>query len=340
MTEPRIQLSSPAGVTATVAAWGATLVGLSGPDRDGHVRDVVLGFDAAAAYEANPTLYFGSTIGRVANRTAGARFVLDGVEHLLFANDGPNHLHGGTLRSFDRVAWETVPLPGAGEGVAFRLVSPDGEEGYPGRLEVTVAYVLRADGELVIDLAAVADRRTPVNLTNHAYFNLAGAGARTILDHELTVDADRYTPIGEGLIPTGAIEPVEGTPFDLRRPTLLARPVAALEGSPARGLDHNLVLRADRDPSAPAARLHHPASGRTLELRTDAPCLQVYSGNFLTTTHGKDGQVYEHRSGLCLEPQSPPDAIHHPAFDALGGSIVVEPGETWRRRISFRLTRG
>lgn len=335
--ERRFEIAAPDGsVAAVVSTWGATLVSVLAPDRDGRLADVCLGFDAAAAYREHRDDYLGCTVGRVANRIAGARFTLDGVTHELTANDGPNHLHGGADASFDRVAWELAARDE--RSVTLRRTSPDGEEGYPGRLEATVRYAVGAGGDLSIELGATADRRTPVSLTNHAYWNLAGAGAPTVLDHELTVDADRWTPTGPGLIPTGEVASVAGTPYDLRRPVALATPIGALAAAGVGGFDDNLVLRADRDPAAPAAVLRHPASGRTLELRTDGPCLQVYTANGLGVT-GKGGRRYGRHAAICLEPQAAPDAVNRPALDALSARpIVLEPGETYRRRIELRFS--
>lgn len=335
--ERRHSIASPVGpVSAVISTWGATLVSLVGPDRDGRPADVCLGFESAAGYRANAGVYFGCTVGRVANRIAGARFTLDGTEYRLAANDRGNHLHGGTERSFDRVAWEVVTADE--RSVTLRHASPDGEEGYPGRVEATVRYAFEADGELAIELVATTDRRTPVNLTNHAYWDLAGEGTTDVLGHELTMDADRRTPTRPDGIPIGTVEPIAGTPYDLRRPTRLREAVAALAATPPAGFDDNLVLRSGRDVRTPAAVLRDPASGRTLALRTDAPCIQVYSANMLAGVAGKGGHVYGPHGGICLEPQSAPDAVNQPALDALGPSVILEPGATYRRVIGLRLT--
>jgi aldose 1-epimerase len=292
----------------------------------------VLGYDLSAEYIANADMYFGATVGRVAQRIGDAAFVLDGVRYPLVANNGRNHLHGGVTRSFDKVTWHaSAQATAEGQEVEFTHVSPHMEEGYPGRVEARVTYRLTNDGEIQIHYEATSDRPTPISLTNHSYWNLAGAGAPTILDHELTVWADRYTPTDDDLIPTGEVLPVDGTPLDLRQPTILAERMADLLRTD--GLDHNLVLAHDRPADGLAARLRHPASGRVLEIRTGQPCLQVYSGNLMRPTKGKLGRHYDRRSGICLEPQRYPDAVRHPAFE----SVIVGPGTTYREITRYRL---
>jgi aldose 1-epimerase len=336
--EQRILLTSDAGVSALVSTHGATLVSLVAPDRDGYFADVVLGYDTRDEYVANADMYFGATIGRVAQRIGGAAFDLDGARYTLARNNGANSLHGGAERSFDKVVWEAdARATAAGQEVELRYASPDGEEGYPGRVDATVIYRLTPGGELLVDYQATADRRTPVSLTNHAYWNLAGAGAASILDHELTVSADRYTPTDGELIPTGEITSVDGTPLDFRHGAPLAERVEQLEKTTG-GIDHNLVLAVDRALDDPAARLHHPDSGRVLEIRTQRPCLQVYSGNLMRPVRGKLGREYPRRSGICLEPQAYPDALRHSSFD----SIVLDAGDVYRETTSYRFltTRG
>lgn len=330
--ERRFLLTSQVGITAVLSTHGAALVGLVAPDRYGRFADVVLGFDSRAEYVAHAGMYFGATVGRVAQRIGGASFVLDGVRYELAVNDGRNHLHGGTVQSFDRVIWDAVARTTPdGQEVEFHRVSPHLEEGYPGRVEAWVQYRLTPDGEVQIRYRATADRRAPISLTNHSYWNLAGAGAPTMLDHELTVWADHYTPTDAELIPTGEVLPVEGTPLDLRTPTVLGDRIDMLDAT--GGFDHNLVLASGRPTGGLAARLRHPRSGRLLEVRTSQPCLQVYSGNFMRPTIGKLGLRYERRSGVCLEAQSYPDALRHPAFD----SVIVEPGTTYREITGYRL---
>lgn len=331
----RFLLLAPSGIAALVSSWGANLVALSVPDRAGRFADVVLGFDTAAEYADQANIYFGCTVGRVANRIRGATFPLGEREIRLTHNHGAHHLHGGGTRSLDRVEWaaERVASPD-GEAVAFRYLSPDGEEGYPGDLDTTVTYTLTPADELRIDYVACTDRTTPVNLTNHTYWNLAGAGHPTVLEHELQVQADRYTPTDLELIPTGEIVPVNGTAVDLRHPAALGARIAELEPGGGRGYDHNYVLPESRSVTVPVARLRDPASGRVVEVLTDQPCIQVYSGNLMTPTVGKGGVPYPWRSAVCLEPQGAPDAVHHPRF----GSVLLEPGDIYRRSITFRLT--
>ena len=335
LRDQRFLLLAPSGITALLSAWGANLVALTMPDRDGRFADVVLGFDTPAEYAANRGFYFGCTVGRVANRIKGAAFSLDGVDHRLAANDGPNHLHGGPDRSFDRVEWSARRVASdEGQAVEFGYVSPDGEEGYPGTLDTRVRYTLTRGDELRIDYIARTDRTTPINLTSHTYWNLAGAGSPTVLDHELIVDADRYTPADDELIPLGTLGPVDGTPLDLRRPTRIGARIAELDATGAAGYDHNLVFREGRSVAEPAATLRDPASGRVVEMFTSQSCVQVYSANFLGDTPGMGGAIYRRRSAICLEPQVAPDSVHNPQW----GPIFLRPGETYRHAITYRLT--
>ena len=294
------------------------------PDRDGRHADVLLGHDDLAAYldAANP--YLGATVGRVANRIDHARFTLDGQTYGLLANDGPNHLHGGGAMALSHLVWDVVDH--ADDHVEFAIVSPDGAEGYPGRLEVTARFAL-ADGRLSLELSARADAPTPVNLTSHGYFNLGGEPTGPVGDHEVALAASRYTPVDDGLIPTGKIAEVAGTPFDLRTPIPLAAALAAMADDPIGGFDHNFVVDGEPGRLRTAARVVHPASGRTLELLTDQPAVQFYTGNKLAgTIVGRGGTAYGRHHGFCLEPQGFPDAINQPAFP----SVVLRPGETYR----------
>jgi aldose 1-epimerase len=321
-------LTNTNGLTARITDYGATLVELHAPDREGRFADVTAGFEDVAGYQGQENPYFGATIGRVANRIAGASFILDGETYRLAANNGPHHLHGGASRSLDKVLWGVKE--GAGSDIGFLYRSPDGEEGYPGNLEVAVAYTLTEADELRLDYWAAADRATPVNLTNHSYWNLAGHGAGSILDHELMLRAHRYTPTDELLIPTGDIAPVEGTPFDFTRPRRIGERIAEV-AAPAGGYDHNFVLDEGGGLKL-AARLREPLSGRTLEVHTTEPGLQFYSGNFLSGEHGKGGVRYQRHGLLCLEAQHFPDALHHPDFP----SIVLRPGEVYRQTTVYR----
>ena len=327
-------MSRRLGVSVLLSSWGAGIVALHMPDREGRFADVVLGFDRAAEYAAQAQLYFGCTVGRVANRIRGAGFVLDDTTFTLAANDGRHHLHGGASRSLDKVEWETQPRgPADGNRVVFRHTSPHLEEGYPGHLETSVAYALSDDDDLSIEYEARTDRPTPVSLTNHTYWNLSGAGAGSIVDHELQIAADRYTPTDDELIPTGTIEEVDGTALDFREAHVIGERIAQLESSGARGYDHNYVLPEARSAPTFSARLRDPRSGRVVEVWTDQPCIQFYSGNLMTPTTGKAGAHYAWRSAACLEPQGYPDAVHHPAF----ASTMLRPDDVYRATIIFRL---
>lgn len=324
------------GLELRAITYGGIIVSLRTPDRAGRLADIVLGFDSLAGYLGNAP-YFGAIIGRFANRIAGGRFTLDGTTYRLAANNGPNHLHGG-VRGFDKVLWQGASFEDDnGVGVALTHTSPDGDEGYPGTVAVRVTYTLTDRDELVVDYAATTDRATPVNLTQHSYVNLAGDGvAKDILDHVLTIDASAYTPVDAALIPTGAIAPVAGTPFDFRTPTAIG---ARIDRDDPQlryggGYDHNFVL--DRAPGgglAHAARLVEPASGRTLDLYTSEPGLQVYSGNGLDgSLMGKGGRRYGRRCGLALETQHFPDSPNQPGFP----TTILRPGEELRSRTVFR----
>jgi aldose 1-epimerase len=329
------ELRNRNGLIARVTDFGAALVEMHVPDRHGEVADVVLGFADVAGYRSPANQYFGCTAGRVANRIAKGVFDLDGETYRLATNNGPNHLHGGTRRSLDKVLWRARPVDDpAGPAIEFSYRSPHLEEGYPGTLDTTVRYTLTEQNELRLDYTATTDRRTPVNLTNHAYWNLGGAGSGTILDHEITIKAASYTPTDDTLIPTGTIAPVAGTPLDLRQPTRIGARIDALAATAAQGFDHNFVLDPPAGLDRVAAVLHHPASGRVLEIRTTEPGLQFYSGNFLRGDQGKAGRTYLHRGALCLEAQHFPDTPHHETFP----SIILDPGTTYRQTTVHRFT--
>ena len=318
----RFTLTNGNGLVARVMTYGATLTELLVPDRDGKLGDVVLGFDGFAQYEKESP-YFGCTTGRVANRIAGGRFTLDGVHYELAVNDGPNHLHGG-LKGFDKVIWKGEAVEKAeGPAVRFTYLSPDGEEGYPGNMSVSVIYVLTQDDALRIEYQATTDKATPINLTNHSYFNLAGSG--DILGHILTLHAARYTEPDETLIPTGRLLPVAGTPLDFARPAVVGGRIGRID---IGGYDHNFAI--DREAGvdlAPTAELYEPGSGRAMELLTTEPGVQFYSGNFLDGLKGKGDAIYEKHAALCLETQHFPDSINQPEFP----SAVLRPGETYRQ---------
>lgn len=317
------------GVEVRLIEYGAAILSLRTPDRGGRMDDVVLGFDTLEGYLGNSP-HFGVIVGRYANRIAKGRFTLDGKTYQLATNNGPNHLHGG-VKGFDKVVWTGEP---AGAGVvSFAYTSPDGEESYPGTLKVRVTYTLTESNELIVDYRATTDKPTIVNLSQHSYFNLTG-GARDILGHELTIDADRYTPVDDTLIPTGELAPVEGTPFDFRKPFAIG---ARIEGAHrqlkyGRGYDHNFVLVRPRRGPGHAARVVEPVSGRTLEISTTEPGVQFYAGNFLDgTIKGKGGQVYARRWGFCLETQHFPDSPNHANFP----STVLRPGQEYRSKTVF-----
>ena len=323
------------GIEIRAISFGGIVISLKTPDRRGTLGDIVLGFDDIQPYfDGSP--YFGAIIGRYGNRIGGARFDLDGSTYALAANDGPNNLHGG-VRGFDKVVWQGEPFDTEeGVGVVFSYTSPDGEEGFPGTLQARVTYTLTNSDELTVDYLATTDKATPVNLTQHSYFNLANAGAGDILGHELTLAADGYTPVDATLIPTGEIAPVAGTPFDFRTPHTIGERIAAEDPQLliGGGYDHNWVLNGTpADGLTLAARVLEPTTGRTLEIRTTEPAIQFYSGNFLDgTLTGKGGVVYQHRAGFCLETQHFPDSPNKPAFP----STILRPGEEYGSRTVFR----
>ena len=320
-------------VTARIITYGALVTELHVPDRHGKSTDVVLGFDDLDGYLAGHP-YFGATVGRVANRIAGGKFTLDGKDYSLFVNNGPNSLHGG-IKGFDKVVWKAEPLRGTGApAVKFTHVSKDGEEGYPGNLSVAVTYTLTDDDGLKIDYVATTDQATPLNLTNHSYFNLAGPASGPILGHEVMIAADRYTPVDETMIPTGEIKPVKGTPLDFTTPTAIGARIDQLKGDP-RGYDHNFVLRGDGKAPALAARVHEPTSGRVMDVLTTEPGVQLYTGNFLDgKLTGKGGVVYRKHQGLCLETQHFPDSVHHANFP----STILRPGTTYTQTTIYRFS--
>jgi aldose 1-epimerase len=324
-------LRNARGLELRAITYGATITSLRVPDRQGRFADVVLGWRDLEGYLAGAG-YLGCVVGRYGNRIAGGRFVLDGQPHQLTVNDGGNHLHGGR-RGFDKVVWKGEPFEGkSGAGLAFLYTSPRGEEGYPGTLRARVTYTLTDADELVVDYTATTDEPTHVNLTQHSYFNLAGEGSGDVLGHELEVAADRYTPVDETLVPLGTLSPVAGTPFDFRTPAAIGDRIGVKDPQieRGRGYDHNFVL----GPAGAwkrAARVRDPVSGRTLEVRTTEPGLQVYTGNLLDGTPGKSGRAYAPRSGLCLETQHFPDSPNRPAFPP----TVLRPGDRYRSTTTF-----
>jgi aldose 1-epimerase len=308
---------------------------LKAPDRTGRSAEVTLGFDDLEAYLKRS--FFGSLVGRYGNRIGGGRFTLDGTVYTLPRNNGPNTLHGGP-RGFDKVLWAGREIPGpGGPAVELTYVSPDGEQGFPGTLRTRVVYSLDEEGALRIEYEAVTDKPTVVNLTNHAYFNLAGPGEGDILGHELFIDADRFTAVGPGLIPTGELRRVEGTPFDFRRPTAIGARIDAKDAQLelGGGYDHTFVLNGEAGTLRLVARVLEPRSGRVLEVLTTEPGVQLYTGNFLDgSVVGRGGRAYGRRSGFCLETQHYPDSPNQPSFP----STVLRPGETYRSTTVYRLT--
>jgi len=319
------------GVEVRVITYGAAIASISVPDRTGHFADIVTGFDDLDGYLSR-SRFFGATAGRYANRIANARFTLDGKTFELAANNGKNHLHGGR-RGFDKVVWKGTAIERDGNaGVTLTYVSRDGEEGYPGTLSVTLTYTLTASDELILDYAATTDRATPINLTNHSYFNLAGDGRGDILGHLLTIDADRYTPTDDTQIPTGELAAVDGTPFDFRSPTTIGARIDSDNEQIRRGkgYDHNFVVRGAG--LRHAARVVDPSSGRTMDIATTQPGIQFYSGNNLDgTAVGKSGRAYGKRTSLCLESQHFPDSPNHPAFP----STILRPGQRFASTTVF-----
>src|SRR5438552_3448705 len=324
------------GMELRVTNYGGIIVSLRVPDKNGSVADVVLGYDNLDGYAKNPA-YFGAIVGRYANRIANGAFTLDGAVYQLAKNNGPNSLHGG-LKGFDKVIWHAEPFTNEqGSGLILTYTSKDGEEGYPGNLKTKVTYTLTDQNELRIDYEATTDKATPVNLTSHSYFNLAGEGNGDILKHELMLNADRFTPVDQTLIPTGELRPVQGTPLDFTKST----PIGARINDSyeqlliGHGYDHNFVLNRKRDGLELVARVYEPNSGRVLEVYTTEPGVQLYTGNFLDgTITGKHGHVYHKHAAVCLETQHFPDSPNHPNFP----STILRPGQTYQSRTVYKFS--
>jgi aldose 1-epimerase len=314
-------LTNAHGLLAKISTYGTIITELHVPDRGGKLGDIVLGFDNLAQYlKGHP--YFGCTVGRVANRIAKGKFTLDGKTYTLAVNNGPNHLHGG-LKGFDKVVWKAEPQVGA--AVKFTYTSADGEEGYPGKLAVTVVMTLTDANELRIDYTATTDKATPVNLTNHSYFSLAGTG--DVLAHELMLAADEYTPTDTTLIPTGEIKAVKGTPVDFTSPKAIGARITEV-GNEEKGYDHNFVIRGGGKSLTLAARVYEPRTGRVMEVHTTEPGVQLYSANYLDgSLIGKNGVVYGRHTAFCLETQHYPDSVNQPKFP----STILRPGQTYKQ---------
>jgi aldose 1-epimerase len=326
-------LENSNGMKVRLTNYGAIVTAIEVPDRTGQFADVALGHSSLEGYvNAVDRPYFGSVVGRYGNRIANGKFMLNGKEYKLAKNNGENHLHGG-LMGFDKVIWN-AKVTGK-NAVQFSYLAKDGEEGYPGNLSVKVTYTLTEDNELRIDYLAVTDKATPVNLTNHSYFNLAGEGSPTILDHQLMIAADAFTPVDQGLIPTGELRPVTGTPFDFRKAKAIGRDVGMKDQQLEYGLgyDHNWVLHKGKGGLTLAATLYEPKSGRFMEVFTEEPGIQFYCGNFLDgRLHGKSGKVYAYRSGLCLETQHYPDSPNQPGFP----STILNPGKEYKTATIYK----
>lgn len=318
-----VTMTNPNGIEAKIITFGGIIVSLKVPDRNGKSGDVVLGFDNLDGYlRGHP--YFGAIIGRYGNRIGAGKFTLDGVEYKLAVNNGPNHLHGG-VKGFDKVVWKIEQAKAQGDEAVLKLgyLSKDGEEGYPGNLKCTVTYTLTADDELKMRYEATTDKPTVLNLTNHSYWNLAGQGAGDILGHELMLNADRYTPVDEGLITTGELKSVKDSPMDFTKPMTIGSRIKQVD---IGGYDHNFVLNGKTGKMKLCAKVYEPTSGRVMEIRTTEPGVQFYTGNFLDgTLTGKDGKVYQKHYAFCLETQHFPDSPNKPNFP----SVVLRPGEKY-----------
>ena len=327
----RFTLTNANGVVLQAINYGGIITSLRVPDRNGRLDDIVLGFDNLDGYLKDHP-FFGAIIGRFGNRIAKGAFTLDGKTYKLATNNGVNHLHGGN-KGFDKVLWTAEPVAGR-NAIAFTRTSPDGEEGYPGNLRVRVTYTLTDANELIVDYSATTDKATPVNLTQHSYFNLAGQASGDVLGHQLMINADRYTPVNDTLIPTGELAPVAGTPFDFRKSTAIGDRINQKDAqlTNGKGYDHNWVLNRKGDGRQLAARVVEPKTGRTLEITTTEPGIQFYSGNFLDgTLTGKAGAVYKHRTGFCLETQHYPDSPNQPKFP----STILKPGAEYTTSTVF-----
>lgn len=325
-------LTNANGIRAKITTYGAILTELDVPDRNGKMADVVLGFDNLDGYLGTHP-YLGAIVGRYANRIAKAKFAVDGKEYQLAVNNGPNALHGG-LKGFDRAVWKAEPISVPdGVAVKFSYTSPDGEEGYPGELKATVTYTLTNKNELRLDYTATTTKPTPVNLTNHSYFNLSG-GSGNILDHEVMLNADRFTPSDKELIPTGELKAVSGSPLDFTKARTIGSRLNEMPAS-IGGYDHNFVLNGGGQNLAAAARVKHPTSGRVMEMSTTEPGVQFYTSNFMDgSIKGKGGVPYQKHQALCLEAQHFPDSPNKPQFP----SALLKPGETYKQTTIYKFS--
>jgi aldose 1-epimerase len=328
-------LQNSQGMKVSISTLGATVTSLWAPDRNGKPADVVLGYDTPEEYRQGGS-YFGAIVGRYGNRIGKGRFKLDGQEYQLAINDGLNHLHGGKI-GFDKLLWEAQETAGDSfSALALTLVSPDGDQGYPGTVKLTVTYTLTEKNELRIEYRGTTDKATILNPTHHSYFNLSGSFTSTILDHLLTMDADFITPVDKGLIPTGQLLDVTGTPMDFRKPTAIGARIndASEQLAFGRGYDHNWVLNRHDGKVRKVAELYDPKSGRLMTLYTDQPGLQFYSGNFLDGRARGKGVAFQYRTGLCLETQCFPDSPNHPAFP----TATLRPGAVYRQTTIYQFS--
>jgi len=322
-------LTNSSGMQASILNYGGTITKLMVPDRNGKMGDVVLGFETFGGYMQKKDPYIGALVGRYANRIANAKFTMDGKTYKLAPNNFGNSLHGGNV-GFDKVIWNTEKIGDSSLKLTYQ--SKDGEEGYPGNLNVQVIYILGADNSLKIDYTATTDQATPVNLTNHSYFNLSAGKDSTVLDHVLKLDADKYTPVNDQLIPTGQIANVKGTPLDFTTPKPIGKDIGSVKG----GFDHNWILNKRGTELQEAATVYDPGSGRYMEVLTTQPGIQFYSGNFLNgdLQLTKEGQIYIPHSGLCLETQHYPDSPNEPSFP----NTILRPGETYRQTTVYKFS--
>ncbi|TMI66032.1 MAG: galactose mutarotase [Bacteroidetes bacterium] len=323
-------ITNPSGMQVSIINYGGTVTKILAPDKQGKLGDVVLGYETLDGYLQKGDPYFGSLIGRYGNRIANAKFDLDGKTYTLAANDHGNTLHGGN-KGYDKVYWNIEKLAGD-SSLKLTYQSKDGEEGYPGNLNIEVIYSLSSANELKIDYTATTDKATPINLTNHCYFNLSGGSDSTILGHELLIKADSYTPVNDKLIPTGKIDPVKSTPMDFNTAKAIGKEIDSVSG----GYDHNWVLNKNGTTLEQVATLYHAGSGRFMEVFTTEPGLQFYSGNFLdgTLTNTLHGQKYVKHAALCLETQHYPDSPNQPAFP----TTILKPGETYRQTSVYKFS--
>lgn len=335
-------LTNKSGMKVKIINYGATVVSLTAPDRNGKFEDVVLGYDNIEGYEADKS-YFGSIVGRYGNRIGKGKFKLDGKEYQLSINNGENHLHGGTI-GFNKKVWEVIGYSDikynnlmGGSFITMKYISKDGEEGYPGTVELTVNYTLSKDNELSINYTALSDKNTIINPTHHSYFNLTGDPNKTILDHELMIDADNFTPVDKGLIPTGKFADVTNTPMDFRKPNKIGVRINENYEQLKFGLgyDHNWVLNKHQELEPMIATVYEPTSGRFMEVWTNQPGIQFYCGNFLDgKVKGKNGVMYQYRTGLCLEAQHYPDSPNKPDWP----SVVLKPGDVYRQATIYKFS--